>query len=215
MEKLIDMKLEDYINKVDSPSPAPGGGSVMGVVGSLACALAGMVGHLTVGKNKFKELTEEEKNNFNKAIEKIKEIKIKLIETIDKDAESFNIFMEAMKLPKNTEEEKLIRKEEISKAAIKSTETPFNILKYSYELIPLFDIILKYGNAGVITDIASAYILIYCASKGSILNININMPLIEDKNFLENIKKNSSIYIEKIENSYKEIENKLDVFRIK
>ena len=215
MEKLIDMKLEDYINRVDSHSPAPGGGSVMGVVGSLACALAGMVGHLTINKNKFKELTEEEKNNFNKAIEKIKEIKIKLIETIDKDAESFNIFMEAMKLPKNTEEEKLIRKESISKASIKSTETPFNILKYSYELIPLFDIILKYGNAGVITDIASAYILIYCASKGSILNININMPLIEDKNFLENIKKNSSIYIEKIENSYKEIENKLDVFRIK
>ena len=215
MEKLIDMKLEDYINRVDSPSPAPGGGSVMGVVGSLACALAGMVGYLTINKNKFKELTEEEKNNFNKAIEKIKEIKIKLIETIDKDAESFNIFMETMKLPKNTEKEKLIRKESISKAAIKSTETPFNILEYSYELIPLFDIILKYGNAGVITDIASAYILIYCASKGSILNININIPLIEDKNFLENIKKNSSIYIEKIENSYKEIENKLDVFRIK
>ena len=215
MEKLIDMKLEDYINKVDSPSPAPGGGSVMGVVGSLACALAGMVGHLTINKNKFKELTKEEKNNFVNAIEKIKEIKIKLIETIDKDAESFNIFMDAMKLPKNSEEEKLIRKEAISKAAIKSTETPFNILKYSYQLIPLFDIILKYGNAGVITDIASAYILIYAASKGSILNININTPLIEDKNFLENIKKNNSIYIEKIERVYREIENKLDVFKIK
>ena len=123
--------------------------------------------------------------------------------------------MEAMKLPKNTEEEKLIRREDISKAAVKSTETPFNILKYSYELIPLFDIILKYGNVGVITDIASAYILIYCASKGSILNININTPLIEDKNFLENIKKNSSIYIEKIESKFREIENKLDIFRIK
>ena len=215
MEKLINMKLEDYINEVDSPSPAPGGGSVMGVIGSLACALAGMVGHLTINKNKFKELTEEEKNSFNNAIEKIKEIKIKLIETIDKDAESFNIFMEAMKLPKNTEEEKSIRKKAISKAAVKSTETPFNILKYSYQLIPLFDIILKYGNAGVITDIASAYILIYAASKGSILNININTPLIEDKNFLENIKKNSLIYIEKIENSYKEIENKFDIFKIK
>ena len=215
MEKLIDMKLEDYINEVDSPAPAPGGGSVMGVVGSLACALAGMVGHLTINKNKFKELTEEEKNNFNNSIEKIKEIKIKLIETIDKDAKSFNIFMDAMKLPKNSEEKKLIRKEAISKAAIKSTETPFNILKYSYQLIPLFDIILKYGNAGVITDIASAYILIYAASKGSILNININTPLIEDKIFLENIKKDSSIYIEKIERSYKEIENKLEIFKIK
>lgn len=215
MTKLVDIKLEDYINRVDSPSPAPGGGSVMGVIGSLACALAGMVGHLTINKNKFKELSEEEKNNFNKAIEKIKEIKIKLMETIDKDAESFNIFMDAMKLPKNTEEEKLIRKEAISEAAIKSTQTPFDILKYSYELISLFDIILKYGNSGVITDIASAYILIYGASKGSVLNININMPLIEDKNFLEKIKKNSLNYIETIEYSYREIEKKLEIFRIK
>ncbi len=215
MTKLVDIKLEDYINRVDSPSPAPGGGSVMGVVGSLACALAGMVGHLTINKNKFKELSEEEKNNFNKAIEKIKEIKIKLMETVDKDAESFNIFMDAMKLPKNTEEEKLIRKEAISEAAIKSTQTPFDILKYSYELISLFDIILKYGNSGVITDIASAYILIYGASKGSVLNININMPLIEDKNFLEKIKKNSLNYIETIEYSYREIEKKLEIFRIK
>lgn len=215
MTKLVDIKLEDYINRVDSPSPAPGGGSVMGVVGSLACALAGMVGHLTINKNKFKELSEEEKNNFNKAIEKIKEIKIKLMETIDKDAESFNIFMDAMKLPKNTEEEKLIRKEAISEAAIKSTQTPFDILKYSYELISLFDIILKYGNLGVITDIASAYILIYGASKGSVLNININIPLIEDKNFLEKIKKNSLNYMETIEYSYREIEKKLEIFRIK
>lgn len=215
MTKLVDIKLKDYINHVDSPSPAPGGGSVMGVVGSLACALAGMVGHLTINKNKFKELSEEEKNNFNKAIEKIKEIKIKLMETVDKDAESFNIFMDAMKLPKNTEEEKLIRKEAISEAAIKSTQTPFDILKYSYELISLFDIILKYGNSGVITDIASAYILIYGASKGSVLNININMPLIEDKNFLEKIKKNSLNYIETIEYSYREIEKKLEIFRIK
>lgn len=214
MKRLIDMKLEDYINQVDSPSPAPGGGSVMGAVGSLACALAGMVGHLTINKNKFKELSEEEKNNFNNAIEKIKEIKIKLMETIDKDAESFNIFMDALKLPKNTEE-KLIRKDAISKAAIKSTQTPFDILKYSYELIPLFDTVIKYGNSGVITDIVSAYILIYCASKGSILNININMPLIEDKNFLENIRKNSLNYIEKIEYSYKELEKKLEIFRIK
>lgn len=215
MTKLVDIKLEDYINRVDSPSPAPGGGSVMGVVGSLACALAGMVGHLTINKNKFKELSEEEKNNFNNSIEKIKEIKIKLMETIDKDAESFNIFMDAMKLPKNTEEEKLIRKEAISEAAIKSTQTPFDILKYSYELISLFDIILKYGNLGVITDIASAYILIYGASKGSVLNININMPLIEDKNFLEKIKKNSLNYMETIEYSYREIEKKLEIFRIK
>ena len=59
MNKLIDKKLSDYINEVDSSSSAPGGGSVMGVVGSLACALAGMVGHLTINKKVFKELSKD------------------------------------------------------------------------------------------------------------------------------------------------------------
>ena len=215
MSKLIDKKLSDYINEVDSSSPAPGGGSVMGIVGSLACALAGMVGHLTINKKVFKELTDKEKNDFNKAIENIKEIKIKLMEIVDKDSESFNIFMEAMKLPKNTEEEKLIRKNAISKASIKATENPFNTLKYCYELMPLFETVLKYGNTNLITDIASAYILIYCASKGSILNININIPLIDDNLFLNRLKEDSLNYIKEIEYYYKNIEKKLDIFTIK
>lgn len=215
MNKLIDKKLSDYINEVDSSSPAPGGGSVMGVVGSLACALAGMVGHLTINKKVFKELSDNEKNDFNKAIENIKEIKIKLMEIVDKDADAFNIFMEAVKLPKNTEEEKLIRKDAISKASIKATESPFNTLKYCYELMPLFETIIKYGNVGVITDIASAYILVYGASKGSVLNININIPLIDDNLFLTQLKKDSLYYIEKIEYYYKNIEKKLDIFTIK
>ena len=148
-------------------------------------------------------------------IENIKEIKIKLMEIVDKDADAFNIFMEAVKLPKNTEEEKLIRKDAISKASIKATESPFNALKYCYELMPLFETIIKYGNVGVITDIASAYILVYGASKGSVLNININIPLINDNLFLTQLKKDSLHYIEKIEYYYKNIERKLDIFTIK
>ena len=128
MSKLIDKKLADYINDVDSSLPAPGGGSVMGAVGSLACALAGMVGHLTVNKKKFLELSQEEQDNFNNAIENIRNIKSRLMEIVDKDAESFNAFMEAMKLPKNTEEEKAKRKTAISDAAKKLSEVKFDIL---------------------------------------------------------------------------------------
>ncbi len=81
--------------------------------------------------------------------------------------------------------------------------------------MPLFETIIKYGNVGVITDIASAYILVYGASKGSVLNININIPLIDDNLFLTQLKKDSLHYIEKIEYYYKNIEKKLDIFTIK
>ena len=214
MNKLINLKLEEYINEVDSPSPAPGGGSVMGAVASLASALAGMVGHLTVNKKKFLSLSEEEQNIFNNSIEQIKKIKINLIEIVDKDAEGFNLFMEAMKMPKDTEEQIKKRKDAMSNAAIKAIEPPFNTLKYCYELITLFDIVLKYGNKGVITDIASAYILAFAAAKGSILNININIPMINDDNILKKIKTDSVKYIETIENRYLSIEKEISLFNI-
>ncbi|WP_295157839.1 cyclodeaminase/cyclohydrolase family protein [uncultured Brachyspira sp.] len=214
MSKLIDKKLIDYINEVDSSLPAPGGGSVMGVIGSLACALAGMVGHLTVNKKKFSQLSKEEQDSFNSALEKIKEIKTYLTDIADKDAESFNMFMEAMKMPKNTEEEKYKRNCALSEASEKSISVPFNALKYCYDLIPLFDIILKYGNNGVITDILSAYVLIFACAKGSVLNININMPFINNDAFLENIKSNSIQYIKEIENKFYSIENEISLFKI-
>lgn len=214
MDKLINLKLEEYINEVDSPSPAPGGGSVMGAVASLSSALAGMVGHLTINKKKFLTLSEKEQNMFSNSIEQIKKIKISLIEIIDKDAEGFNLFMEAMKMPKDTEEQINKRKDAMSNAAIKAIEPPFNTLKYCYELIALFDIVLKYGNQGVITDIASAYILAFAAAKGSILNINVNIPMINDENILKEIKNDSSKYIKEIENKYLSIEKEISLFSI-
>ena len=214
MSKLIDKKLIDYINDVDSSLPAPGGGSVMGAVGSLACALAGMVGYLTVNKKKFLELSEEEQHSFNNALENIKNIKCSLMDIIDKDAESFNAFMQAMKLPKNTDEEKEKRKNAISEAAKKAIDIPFNALKCCYELMPFFEIVIKYGNNNVITDIASAYILAFACAKGSVLNININIPLINDEVFLNKIKMNTKEYIDIIENNFHNIEKEILLFRI-
>ena len=147
-------------------------------------------------------------------MEQIKTIKDSLIDIIDKDAESFNFFMEAMKMPKDTEEEKENRKIAISEASKKAVEVPFNALKYCYELIPLFDIIIKYGSSNVITDIVSAYVLVFACAKGCVLNININIPLINDNTFLNSIKINTQEYIKTIENGFQRIEKEILLFKI-
>lgn len=214
MKELINKTLADYINDVDSSLPAPGGGSVMGLVGSLGCALAGMVGHLTVNKKKFLELEKEHQDNFKNAIEKIKEIKSYLADIIDKDAESFNLFMEAMKMPKETDTEKENRKKAMSEASKKAIEIPFNALKYCYELMPLFDTVTKYANSAVISDIAAAYILIYACAKGSVLNININIPMIDDNVFLEHIKTDTKKYMNEIDNIYTKTSKVISLFNV-
>ena len=57
--KLVEFKVNDFINEVDSKRPAPGGGSVAALAGSLSSALARMVCHWTIGKKKFKALDEK------------------------------------------------------------------------------------------------------------------------------------------------------------
>ncbi len=47
---LIDGSVKEYVTKVASGAPAPGGGSVAALAGSLGSALTSMVGNLTFGK---------------------------------------------------------------------------------------------------------------------------------------------------------------------
>lgn len=64
MSKLFDLKLEDFLNEVDSNSPAPGGGSVSALASSLGTCLARMVAHLSFGKKNLKLLMKLQKKNL-------------------------------------------------------------------------------------------------------------------------------------------------------
>lgn len=108
--KLIDMKVIDFSNEVDSKSPAPGGGSVAALASNIGISLGRMMGNLSFGKKKFEALDEDIKKEFKEKFEKLGSIRDNLLELVDKDTESFNEVMKAFKLPKETDEQKSIRK---------------------------------------------------------------------------------------------------------
>lgn len=204
-KSLIEKTINEYISEVDSKTPTPGGGSVVALVGSLACALAGMVAHFTINKKSFKELSEYDKDYFNEAIKNIEDIKQKLISIIDEDA---NIFQEYMNITKKN------NKEEEQKIVNKLINTSLNTLKYCYELTYEFDKVLKYGNENLIADILIAYILINATSKASIININVNLSILNDNDILHNLKRDSLLYIDRINFSYKNLEERVNLFHI-
>ena len=53
--KFEEMKVQEFIDELASNSPAPGGGSVAALGGSLGAGLVSMVCNLTIGKEKYKE----------------------------------------------------------------------------------------------------------------------------------------------------------------
>ena len=57
------MSIESFVNDTYSDKPAPGGGGVCALIGSLGAALAGMVANLTTGKKKYAKYPFERHTN--------------------------------------------------------------------------------------------------------------------------------------------------------
>lgn len=55
---LADLTVTDFLDRVSSNDPVPGGGSVAALAGALASALGTMVARLTIGKKRY-EVSEE------------------------------------------------------------------------------------------------------------------------------------------------------------
>lgn len=86
--------IKDFLDELSSSSPTPGGGGASGLVGAIGCALGLMVGNLTVGKKKYKDVEDE----IREIIEKLEDLKKKLVTSVDDDAENFKPLAEAYRL---------------------------------------------------------------------------------------------------------------------
>ena len=179
--KLIDMTVTDFASEVDSNSPAPGGGSVSALASDIGVGLARMMAHLSFGKKKFEALDDKTKEEFKVRFDKLGEIRTELSTLVDKDTESFNEFMKALKLPKETDEEKVARAKAMEEATIFSIEVPYKTAKLSLEALQLLDFLVANGNQNAITDIGVGTLMLATGMEGAILNVKVNLGQIKDK----------------------------------
>ena len=189
--KLIDLSLVEFNNQVDSKSPAPGGGSVSALASSIGVSLSRMVGHLTVGKKKFRALDEEVQNKFTNIENEFLLIKEELISLVDEDTEAFNLIMAGFKLPKETDEEKKFRKQKILEGTIEAIKVPYRVAELSLLVLKNMEYILKYGNKNTLSDIGVSTLMVYTGLEGAILNVKINIPGLVDQDMID--KYNNSI----------------------
>ena len=104
---LTELTIKEFIHKVISNDPVPGGGSVSAFNGALATSLAAMVANLTIGRKKYAEVNEV----MEDLSARFEELARQLIIDVDRDSDAYNRVFAAFKLPKETEEEKNIRSE--------------------------------------------------------------------------------------------------------
>ncbi len=201
-KRLWKMSVREFANEVSSESPAPGGGSVAALAGALSAALSSMVTNLTFGKKGFEEV----KQAMKEVGEKAQQLKDEYLSLIDRDSEAFNAVMSAMKLPKKTDEEKAAREKAIEEATKQATLVPLETLRKTAQLLELSREVVEKGNPNSLSDAAVSAIMAEAAARGAYLNVLINLPGIQDREFRERVMKEAEELLNKVISEARKLE---------
>ncbi len=180
-----NMTIQEFAMQTASNEPVPGGGSISALAGSLAAALTEMVAGLTIGKKKYADVEEEMKE----AVEPMKAVCAQLLDDITRDSESFDQYMQALTLPKETEEEKAARTEAMQNGLKAAVEVPLSVAKAACGILPYAETMVVKGNKTAVTDALVATMMARTAVLGAGFNVKINLESIKDQEYVDRIGK--------------------------
>ncbi len=181
MKDISSLSINEFLEDLGSSSPTPGGGSASALCASIASRLTQMVASLTVGRPRFEKVQEE----MTQAVEKGKILSGKFLDLAMKDSEAYDLFMKALSLPKDNEQEKARRKDSMQEALKRSTLVPLQTLELAKELVANSLVVAEKGNPNAITDAGVSALLADAAARGAAMNVKINLASIEDESFVQ------------------------------
>ena len=167
-----DMDLGDFLKRLGSGDPTPGGGAAAALTSAQGAALIMMVANLTIGKPGYEEFEELNKDILGEA----EVLLASLTDGIDNDAEAFGKVAAAYALPK-TDKEK--RSAEIASASVTAAEAPLMVMEDSLAGLRLASTLRGRSNKNVESDILVAAHCLYAGLRSAKLNVEANLPAIK------------------------------------
>ena len=184
---LVAMPVHAFTDEVSRDTPAPGGGSIAALAGSLGAALASMVANLAQGG------PDAEKDAKLIALaEKAQALKDRLMVAVDADTNAFNAFMDARRLPDATPEQKAARHEAMQAGLKVAIDVPLDTAKTSFEALELAGEAARLGKVASITDAAVGAQMAYAGVRGGIWNVVINLKDITDAAYIADMQRECS-----------------------
>ena len=174
-----DLTIKEFLDKVASGEPVPGGGSVAALAGALSAALSRMVGGLTLGRSDDHPRDER----MSALMERASLLQTRLVEAIDRDSEAYAGVLDAYRMTKGTEEENGLRREADQDALKGATLVPLAVAEMGLELLSLSGTAVREGNRNAVTDGLVAALMARAAVMGALFNVRINLVSIKDGGF--------------------------------
>ena len=175
--KLVNLTCRGFAEETSRESAAPGGGSISAYMGSLGAALGAMVANLSSHKRGWDGRCPE----FSVWAEKGEDLIYQLLHLVDEDTCAFNKIMDAMSMPKKSDEEKAARAAAMEAATLYATQVPLRTMKTSYEVFDLVEEMAKEGNPNSVSDAGVGALAARSAVLGAFLNVKINAAGLKDR----------------------------------
>jgi glutamate formiminotransferase / formiminotetrahydrofolate cyclodeaminase len=176
---LVSMQVDRFVDEVSSESPAPGGGSVAALSGSLAAGLSAMVANLTVGKKGYEAAWTE----LSDLAEQAQAVKDRLVRAIDDDTDAFNAAMAAMRMPKSTPWEQAARHSALETGYQQAARVPLETATACLDALRLSLVVAEKGNTNSASDAGVAALMARAGVEGAVLNVLINLGSVKDEGF--------------------------------
>jgi formiminotetrahydrofolate cyclodeaminase len=178
-ERLLDLSLDDFLKRLASDAPTPGGGAVAALAGALAAGLGRMVAALTIGRKRFAQAEPQ----VREVDERLAGAERMLHRLIEEDAAAYGVLSEALKRDKNDPQ----RAESVRQAASLAGTVPLETVTVSAGLLADLEQLRALGNPLLGPDVEAGVQMARAAMHAGAENVRANLGLMrpEDARLVE------------------------------
>ncbi len=169
----------DFVDEVSRDTASPGGGSVAALAGALGGALAAMVANLCAGKGEF----DDQYELLCSIAERGQMIKDALIRGVDDDTKAFDSVIDAMRMAKDTAEEREVRAEAMREGYKSATRVPLSNVELCRDALRLCNEMAPIADPQMISDVGAGALLANAGAQAAAYNVRINLPHTKDDAF--------------------------------
>ena len=168
---------QEFVDALAAPTPTPGGGSAAALAGALAAAL----GEMVCGVSLARKSLQAQHATLAAARTRLAAWRARLMENIDRDAQSYEAVLRAYRLPKSSDPEQAARNHAVEVASKEATAVPLETAEMATaigrEIAGLSGITIPQAAA----DLRVAASLTETARFGGIENVRANLPSARDE----------------------------------
>jgi formiminotetrahydrofolate cyclodeaminase len=172
-DELDGQSLGEFLGQLAARMAAPGAGATAAVEAALSASLVAMVGRFTT--------QEEHADLVGEVVSAADAQRDACLEAAADDEAAFSAVAEAMRMPRETDDEKAARRRRLSQVQLAATRPPLAVLASAVELVALAERILPIANSHLVSDVAAATAAARAAAATARLAVEANLSGIDDE----------------------------------